>query len=274
MSENTDVTMGTWKNLPVLNVKNESAEAVIALHGAHVLSFKPAGERDLLWLSEKSWAEAGQPIRGGIPVCWPWFGSAGDPKHGVARLHDWTLKDTVCKPDSTKVIFEPFQWNDLTASVAVTVADKLIVELTTENRGSAEFRLSEALHSYFAVSDVSKIEISGLDHAEFIDTLNSTRHIQEGVIRIGAETDRIYDHTPAECVIADPAFAKKIHVRKEGSMSTVVWNPWIVKSKKMPDFGDNEYTGMVCVETTNAANDTRTLAPGEKHTLTTILFLA
>lgn len=274
MSENTGVTMGTWKNLPVLNVKNESAEAVIALHGAHVLSYKPAGERDLLWLSEKSWAEADQPIRGGIPVCWPWFGSAGDPKHGVARLYNWTLKDAVCKPGSTKLIFEPFQWNDLTASVAVTVADKLVVELTTENRGKADFRLSEALHSYFAVSDISKIEISGLDRAEFIDTLNSTRHIQEGVIRIGAETDRIYDHTPAECVISDPAFAKKIHIRKDGSMSTVVWNPWIAKSKMMPDFGDDEYTGMVCVETTNAANDTRTLAPGKKHTLTTILFLA
>ena len=97
---------------------------------------------------------------------------------------------------------------------------------------------------------------------------------QDGEIRISAETDRIYDHTSAECVISDPAFAKKIHIRKDGSMSTVVWNPWIAKSKMMPDFGDDEYTGMVCVETTNAAGDVRLIHPGEKHTLTTILFLA
>ena len=266
--------MGTWRNLPVLNVKNESAEAVIALHGAHVLSYKPAGERDLLWVSEKSWAEADKPIRGGIPVCWPWFGSAKTPPHGLARLHNWTLKETIRKPGSTKLIFEPFQSGDLTASVAVTVADKLVVELTTENRGNTEYRLSDALHSYFAVSDVSKIEISGLDRAEFIDTLNSTRHIQDGVVRISAETDRIYDHSSAECVISDPAFSKKIHIRKDGSMSTVVWNPWIAKSKKMPDFGDEGYHGMVCVETANAANDVRILHPGEKHTVTAILFLA
>jgi len=154
---------------------------------------------------------------------------------------------------------------DDTESFGGTEADRLFMPM---------FRLTQALHSYFAISDIKAIEVCGLDGAEFIDTLCSTRHIQDGCVRFGSETDRIYDHTPSECVIEDPAFEKKIHIQKDGSMSTVVWNPWIEKSRRMSDYGDEEYHNMVCVETANVGHDARILKAGEKHTLTAVLFLA
>lgn len=274
MTEASSLKLETWKNLPVLVIKNDAAEAKIALHGAHVLSYKPAGEREVLWLSEESWAEPGKPIRGGIPVCWPWFGPAQEPPHGVARIAEWTLKETVSDQSRTTVRFEAFAFENLIADISVTIGEKLIVELTTTNLGPDEFRLTQALHSYFDISNISAVKVLGLDGAEYIDTLNSTRHTQDGAIAFTAETDRIYDHTEAECIIDDPAQEKKIHIAKEGSMSTVVWNPWIAKSRRMPDFGDREYNKMVCVETANVGSDFRILKGGEKQTIRTIIYLA
>ncbi len=269
----SDLAMETWNGLPVLKIKNNAAEAMIALLGAHVLSYKPAGGRELLWLSKETWHENGKPIRGGIPVCWPWFGKAQQPPHGVARITEWTLKGSVSDADKTTVEFEAFAYENLIAEMKITVGRTLTLELTTTNLGKEEFRLTNALHSYFAVSEISDIAVSGLEGAEFLDTLNGTRHIQEGAIRFNAETDRIYDSTQAECVIDDPEFAKKICVAKSGSSSTVVWNPWIAKSHNMPDFGDEEFHGMVCVETANCGNDFQILKPGEKHTLKAVIGL-
>ena len=188
-----DLVSDIWNGLRVLKVRNEAAEAVIALHGAHVLSYKPAGEREVLWLSQKSWHEAGKPIRGGIPVCWPWFGPAQEPPHGVARLTEWALHDSVSETGKSVISFEAFAYEDRIAELTVTVADTLRLELTTTNLSADEFRLTEAFHSYFAVSDVTRIRISGLDKAEYLDTLTGMRHIQEEDIRFSAETDRIYD---------------------------------------------------------------------------------
>ncbi len=268
-----DLIMDTWNGLRVLKISNEAAEAVIALHGSHVLSYKPAGERELLWLSQESWHEPGKPIRGGIPVCWPWFGPAKEPPHGVARLTEWALKETASETGKTVVRFEAFAFENLIAEMTITVADTLTLELSTTNLGAEEYRLTEALHSYFSVSDIAGTTISGLDKAEYLDTLTGLRHIQEEAIRFTAETDRIYDSSDAECVIDDPAYEKKIHVAKAGSLSTVVWNPWIAKSKRMPDFGDEEYHGMVCLEAANAGKDFRILKQGEKHTIKTVIGL-
>jgi len=129
MSQMSDVKMETWKNLPVLVVRNEAAEATIALHGAHVLSYKPIGERDLLWLSKETWAEPGKPIRGGIPVYWPWFGPAKEPAHGLARIAEWVLKESICDRNKTVLKFESFASDNLIADITITVSDKLIVEL-------------------------------------------------------------------------------------------------------------------------------------------------
>ena len=136
-----DLITDTWNGLRVLKVSNEAAEAVIALHGAHVLSYKPAGEREVLWLSQESWHEAGKPIRGGIPVCWPWFGPAKEPAHGVARITEWALKNTVSDTAKTVLAFEAFAFENLIAEITITIADSLTLELSTTNLGvPADFR--------------------------------------------------------------------------------------------------------------------------------------
>ena len=151
------------------------------------------------------------------------------------------------------------------------VSSKLSAALIIDNTSGKDLSYSAALHSYFNISDISGIKISGLDGKTFIDTLDDTRHVQEGDITFAAETDLVYLDTEDTCIIEDPGFKRKIKISKTGSRSTVVWNPWDAKAQRMPDFGDNEYHNMVCVETTNAETDARTLAPGECHTLQVII---
>jgi glucose-6-phosphate 1-epimerase len=269
--------------LVCVELKNPAGKAVIALHGAHLMSYIPEGQRDVLWMSGESYFAAGKPIRGGIPVCWPWFGGHPSdpdmPSHGFARLSDWeaiaagedngaTFIELALTPG---LIPEKFRNGDFLVKLRVELSDKLSAALIIENTDDKELAFSAALHSYFNISDISAISISGLDGRAFIDTLDDTRHVQEGDIRFAAETDLVYPDTEDTCIIDDPGFERKIKVAKNGSRSAVVWNPWKAKSVRMPDFGDEEYHSMVCVETTNAETDARTLAPGESHTLQVII---
>ncbi|MDD5697964.1 MAG: D-hexose-6-phosphate mutarotase [Victivallaceae bacterium] len=259
-------------------------KGVVALHGAQVLNFIPKGQEAVLWNSEKSWFEPGKPIRGGIPVCWPWFGSHPDdsalPSHGFARLSEWKPAAAgECRSGAVflelkltpQMIADKFKNADFLLKLRVEVSSKLSAALIIGNTGKNDLSYSAALHSYFNISDISRIAISGLDDSTFIDTLDNTIHRQQGKIRFTAETDRLYEDTAATCVIDDPGFRRRVIVAKNGSRSTVIWNPWEAKSRRMPDFGDTEFHNMVCVETANAGTDTRTLTPGESHTLQVII---
>lgn len=269
--------------LPIARIVNPLAQATVALHGAHVLSFQPHRAAPVLWLSAKSQYADGLPIRGGIPVCWPWFGKhptdAAAPGHGFARLQCWTVLATAALPDgATRLRLE---LRDTPATLAqwphafrleadIVVGRTLTVALRCENPGTAPFTFTGALHSYFTVSDITKVAIEGLDGCTYVDTVGTpTRKVQSGAITIGAETDRIYVDTTATCVIADSGLGRRVRVAKRGSHTTVVWNPWIAKAARMPDFGDHEYLGMVCVETANAVDDVITVPPGGSHTLAT-----
>ncbi len=265
-------------------LNNPMGKADIALHGAHLMNFIPKGQEAVLWMSKKSYFEAGKPVRGGIPICWPWFGGhpcdSNMPSHGFARLFVWEpVASGSCDNGATFIelaltpglIPDKFETNDFLVKLRVEVSNKLSAALIIDNTGSESLSYSAALHSYFNISDISNIKISGLDGKAFIDTLNDTRHIQAGEITFDAETDLVYLDTEDTCVIDDPGFKRKIKISKTGSRSTVVWNPWDAKAQRMPDFGDTEYHGMVCVETTNAETDARTLAPGECHTLQVII---
>jgi glucose-6-phosphate 1-epimerase len=144
----------------------------------------------------------------------------------------------------------------------------LRVELTTLNTDASPIHLTQALHTYFHVRQIMDIAIRGLEGAPHYDSLTHTTSLPQNVpIVIRSEVDRVYTDTTSDCVINDPGLGRQIVIGKRGSRSTVVWNPWIDKSKRMPDFGDDEYTRMVCVETTNARDDAITVAPGQKHTL-------
>ncbi len=267
-------------------ISGSLSSAEICLHGAHVMSFVPRGGRDLLWLSSKSWFEKEKPIRGGIPVCWPWFGPHSSlkdaPSHGFARISEWNLKSAECLPDGSYALvfslspndFSEKFWNfQFSLELKALISSKLRVELNCRNIGDKSFEFSAALHSYFSVSDISKVQIGGLDGVSYTETAGGASDdlIQNGAISFSAETDRVYRDSEADCVIRDPGFKRAIRVAKSGSRSTVVWNPWIAKSARMPDFGDDEYLGMLCIEAANCGRDIVRLEPGQSHCLATIL---
>ncbi len=271
--------------IPQIEVENRSASATIALLGAHVMTFQPHGQKPVLWMSATSHFDVGKPIRGGIPICWPWFSShptnPDAPNHGLVRTELWDVKDTKALDEGTTQITLGIAGNErsrhfwpetIELKAIVTVGTQLQVELITQNSGQTEFTFTEALHSYYAVKDVTEISIHGLDECTYLDKVEAFKPCsQQGAIAIDAEVDRVYLDTPAECTIDDPGFQRWIHIKKEGSLTTVVWNPWVEKSRNLVDFGDQEYPEMVCVETANTHNNSITLQPGSKHCLRTII---
>lgn len=268
--------------LPRLEIDSPLAKAQIYLHGAHVASYTRAGERPLLFLSEKSQFRGGEPIRGGVPVIFPWFGPRQDgaevPAHGFARRSAWAAEavrqeddgtvqvELRLKPDpATAALFN----NDWVARYRVTVGSELTLELEVTNIGSAPFRYEEALHTYFSVSDVRHISITGLEETEYLSAIEEVPRKRQNAkpIRFEQELDRVYLNTGATCVIEDPGFGRRIIVEKAGSQSTVVWNPWIDKARRMADFGDDEWPQMVCVESGNVRDNQREVIPGERQML-------
>jgi D-hexose-6-phosphate mutarotase len=266
-----------------LVLRAEEGEAHVFLHGGHVSHFLPRGERPVLWMSRESRFEAGKPIRGGVPICFPWFGpKAGAPEaplHGYARILPWAVAEVVREADgSLRAVLELSAEatarggfpHELSLTLAVGVSRSLRLELTARNENGAPARFEAALHSYFAVSDVRQVRVSGLEGRGFVDkTAAMARGAGEArPLAIAAETDRVYPATTATVTIDDPGWARRIVIAKAGSATTVVWNPWIAKAKAMPDFGDDEWTGMLCVETANAMDDAVSLAPGATHAMT------
>jgi len=274
--------------LPRYEITTPLAEAHIYLHGAHVTHFAPAGQRPVLFMSAQSWFQAGKPIRGGVPVIFPWFGPRQGhteaPAHGFARTRSWTPESIRQQPDGSVVVTlrlepdaetralwgEPHEW---VLRHRITVGAALTMELEIENRGAASFRCEEALHTYFSVSDVAAIQIHGLENAEYYDKADGMRRKRQEnePIRFAAETDRTYIHTASQCAIDDPGLHRRIVIEKTHSDSTIVWNPWIAKAQAMPDFGDSEWPAMVCVESGNVADNALEIAPGVRRVTQTVL---
>ena len=265
----------------IAEVANQHALANIALQGAHVATFQPRGEEPVIWLSPLAKFAPGKSIRGGVPICWPWFGphqtDSKLPGHGFARTVPWELLDTKALEDGSTFLRFGLIENDTTraqwphpstAPLEVTVGKALRVELVTANTGSAPFELGEALHTYLQISDVGNMTIRGLEGCEYIDKVGATtRRTQQDGIVIESEVDRVYVNTAADCVIEDKGLKRAIRIHKEGSRSTVVWNPWTEKAEKMGDFGPKLHRDMVCVESGNAMENAVTVAPGETHRL-------
>jgi glucose-6-phosphate 1-epimerase len=276
-------------NLPRLAVESRLGTAEVYLQGAHVTAWHPASAAAaVLWMSGKSYFEAGKPLRGGVPICFPWFGpNASDPKapgHGFARLRDWTLIEATEAPDGAVTLALELAGSDdrplsllwphgFRAIHRITVGSTLTMALEVTNTGADAFSFEEALHTYFAVHDVREVTITGLEQTEYLDKVAGFARKNQGSdpIRFTGETDRVYLKTTSDCVIHDPGAQRRIVVRKTGSDTSVVWNPWIDKARAMPDFGDDEWPAMLCVETCNVNVHARTLAPGASHTMTAIV---
>lgn len=264
--------------LIVLHYRGDCSEAKIVLQGGHLIAWTPAHQHPLIWLSDDAVFREGKSIRGGIPICWPWFGAhATDnslPAHGFARTQDWQVSTVNINEDQECVIELTFNgsadyWPYATPlSLRYQIGASLSCDLITRNETEQPIVIGGALHTYFAISHIGQIKIRGLENKPFIDTLDHNTIKQEAeAIHIDCEIDRIYADDGASCLIEDYAWKRRIMIEKTGSHSSVVWNPWIDKSQRMGDMGESGFTKMVCLETTNAAEDVVTLAPGASHCL-------
>jgi glucose-6-phosphate 1-epimerase len=265
--------------LPMLEISTPWSTAELYLHGAHVTQFKKKDEPPMLFVSQCSRFAEGQPIRGGIPVIFPWFGPReGLGQHGFARVKAWELKEFAPAPDGSVSVRlrlpdypEASAFPAFTADYVVTVNQFLTLQLIVTNLSKdAEFTFENCLHTYFDVGDVTAVSLSGLKDLSYLDKVAGFVEKTEtsDAVRIASEVDRIYLNTTGTVEILDPRLGRKILVEKQGSASTVVWNPWITKSRQMPDFGDEEYEKMICVESGNVAANSITLPPGGSSTLT------
>lgn len=257
--------------LPALRVETPDCSALVYQHGAHVALWGPREGPPVLFMSEASDFSPDKPIRGGVPLIFPWFGPRdGAPGHGTARITAWDLTESLLLPGGdVRLRFTLPEHGDSTSVVfVVTLGATLRMELIVSNTGGSPFTFENCLHTYFQIADIHQTEVRGLRGVSYTDQLLSLTRIEEhGAIRFTAETDRVYQNTTATTEIADPVLGRLIRVRKSGSLSTVVWNPWIDKAARMPDFGDDEYLRMLCVESGNIREHAITLAPGESSTL-------
>ena len=268
----------TSSGFEYLEIQNKSATAKIALQGGHLFHYQQLGKKSLLWLSERSLFQTGKPIRGGIPLCWPWFGKhprdSSLPQHGFARISLFELLESN-EPDekTTEILLQlrsstetltlwPYQFQLL---LRITIGPLLTVSLTTRNCDTKSFTITSALHSYFSVSNINYVSVEGLDQTEYLDALTGETKNQQGTIRISEEIDRVYQNTSPPFLLLDRD--RTIRIATEGSNSAVVWNPWKAKSMEMADMEDDAYNSMLCIETANAREDARRLAPGKEHTL-------
>jgi D-hexose-6-phosphate mutarotase len=277
--------------LPRVRVAGRSGDAEVYLHGAHVTSWNPAGSEPVLWMSRESSYTADAPLRGGIPLCFPWFGAnAHDPSapsHGFGRLSQWTLVEASEVGDDVVLVLRLTDspasragaWpHRFEARYTVTVGAQLVLALRVTNldpdHDGLVVTFEEAMHTYFSVGNIHDVRVTGLEAAPFLDRLGGPEPVrQDGPIRFTGETDRIYLDTQATTVLADHARARAVTIRTSGSDSTIVWNPWSQKAAAMADFGDDEWTDMVCVETGNVRDRAVHLAPGASHTMTAALTL-
>ena len=266
------------------HVTTAQASASIALHGGQLLSWQPIGQQPVIWLSKAALFESGKPVRGGVPVCWPWFGAVPDkPAHGFVRTRMWQMRAAatdaagqmvlrlgISDDAETRVLWD----HAFDLELVVTVGQTLTLALITRNTGDAPFEISQALHTYFCTSDITQTAVHGLDGCSFLDKVHGMVTGQQlGPVTFTGETDRIYFDTTHSCRIEDPVQRRGVTVAKSGSSSTVVWNPWSEREKSFADMAAGEYRQMLCVETCNAGPDRITIAPGCTHALCAMISL-
>ena len=273
------------EGLIAIDINNAHGTASICLQGGQILSWQPVSTAEpMIWLSSAAKFAPQTSIRGGIPVCWPWFSAhasdASFPMHGFARTQPWQVKSTRSLDDGSTEIsltlplttaMQAMWPHQAQLDMLINVGETLKIALITRNLGVSDFVITEALHTYFSVSDVAQVQVEGLDGIHFHDKAAGwSEGDQVGAISFAAEVDRVYVNTPERCTIVDPAFNRRIHIAKLGSQSTIVWNPWAARAAQMGDLGTDDASGwkrFVCVESANARENAVTVAAGKSHTM-------
>jgi D-hexose-6-phosphate mutarotase len=266
-------------------IANDLGRASVCLQGAHLTEWQPRSQvAPVTFMSALAQYAPGKAIRGGIPICWPWFGAhpadAALPSHGFARAAQWQARDLVqLDSGATRVLLLLTESEKSLAlwphrfrlEYRITVGEMLELELATTNTGSEPFTFSEALHTYLRVGDIGSVQVLGLDGTNYADVAEGgRRHRQSGPVTFDGEVDRVFLDTEAPCTIVDPQLKRRIHIVKTGSRSTVVWNPGEIKAAKLADLGaapaaTGGWRQLVCIETANALDNRLTLDPGQSH---------
>jgi glucose-6-phosphate 1-epimerase len=273
-----------YGGLAKVAITTPAAAGEIYLHGAHVTSWRPRASEDVLFVSRQSRWEDGRAIRGGIPICFPWFADKADdpsaPAHGFVRTKAWRLESIVRSGDAVTIAMSTQsdagtkKWwpSDFHLLHRATFGSELQVELVLTNTGPTELRFEEALHSYFRVGQIEKIRVQGLDKVAYLDKTDLNREkTQHGAVAFVSETDRVFLNTQHAIDLEDDALNRRIHIVKANSLTTVLWNPWVQKARKLSDFGDDEWMYTVCVETSNVSDFAVKVAPGQEHTMRAIV---
>ena len=271
--------------LGYIEINNRHATAKIALQGAHVMQWQPKSTAEpVLWLSSNARYVEARSIRGGVPICWPWFGAHPTDSsycpHGFARVIPWQVTKSCKLPNGTtrlrlemtqtemakKQLSYPFQ-----LTLEITIGNYLRLEMTTKNLANHPFMIGEAFHTYFNVSDVKNTHVTGLENLVYSDKVEGyVRNVQHGPLQFDGEFDRVYINSDEDCIIRDSGFKRAIRVAKSGSNTTVIWSPGAEKVAQMSDMGEpDEWRKMLCVESANAMENSVTIFPGESHTMVT-----
>ncbi|MBA1261921.1 D-hexose-6-phosphate mutarotase [Stutzerimonas stutzeri] len=285
-----DIQRIQMDQLACWRIRRGDDELLVAEQGAQVLSYRQ-GDTPLIWLSEQAAFQQGQSVRGGVPVCWPWFGDLkrnpedvqaayrGEteaPFHGLVRSLDWQLEQQRCEGDTGILEFSCPQalgalpgWpHRVELKLQIRLDERLHISLTSRNLDDQPVAISQALHSYFAIGDIHQVSVLGLDGKCYIETLeNWQQRQQQGDPRIEGETDRIYLDLPPELHLLDPVWKRRITLQTHGSRSAILWNPWTTKAQRLSQFADDAWQRMLCIETANVMDDRIRLEAGASHTL-------
>jgi glucose-6-phosphate 1-epimerase len=263
-------------------IATDAAAAEIYLQGAHVAQWQPRNaEQQILFLSPKSQFMPGKAIRGGVPLVFPWFaerkGGLPGGMHGFARTLPWDVVAAEQRPEGIALSFKllPNQttrdlgFDHFVLMYEVVIGETLSLALEVENLGDTPLTFEEALHAYYSVNDVRRIEVSGVGDTDYLDRAHQAvrKRQPEGAIRFTGETDQLHLNSQSTVTISDPGWRRRIIIEKRGSNSTVVWNPWEAKASALADLGAEAWPHFVCVEPANAAENAMTLAPGGVHTM-------
>jgi glucose-6-phosphate 1-epimerase len=264
--------------IPIIHVSTEWASAEVSLYGGQVLSYQPADDTEVLFLSRAAKFQQGTAIRGGVPICWPWFGAAPagvkGPAHGFVRTALWQLKSCAQSADEIKLqmalsstpTYLELWPHEFDLLLEVRIGKSLKMSLTTTNKDKQPITITQAMHSYFLLPNISELAIEGLAHCSYLDKLQDYAAAkQEGTVKITAETDRIYQGVPAQLELITQNRSLELIARN--SQTAVVWNPWKDKSQSMTDLEDEDYLRFACVETANAGDEQIEIRSGESFTL-------
>lgn len=282
------ISIELHKQLIAVAVDNKSAKATIFLQGAQVAEYQKKGQKPLIWLSDQCDFKAGKSLRGGIPICWPWFGNlecnpeqvklqfAGDmPAHGFVREREWNLDSIeLVDPSTTELVLSlnvtpDAQW-PFTArlQLKVTVAEQLRLEFTVTNSGDDCFSFTSALHTYLNISEIEAVSVSGLEGISYLDTLNDWKaETDETPVNVAGEVDRIYQNLDKPALLSDSGFNRAIRLDSDNAPDMVVWNPGLEKAKRLSNFANDAYQKMICLESAHVLDNLKSLEPGESFVM-------